>query len=381
MRLYLDLSYGIGGDMLLAALADAGLDLAPLEAMFQDAGLTAAVAAVAETRRGIAGKRLILEQAEDQPLRTLADIQAVLDRLPLNDRARERSRDAFRRLAEVEAAVHGCEVASIHFHEVGAVDTLVDVVGAIWGFDVLGVTEARASAIPWFTGTVTCAHGEISLPAPAVLRLLEDKPVRPSSFTREMVTPTGALLLDTLVDGFDHDGAAGPSGRLHAAGLGYGMCDTGGGLRLYLLEEEPASSDTVWVLESHIDHLSGEELGRAFEGIMAAGALDVLALHGIMKKNRPAVALRVVCDDAHLQAVEAAFFAQTLTLGIRRTRTERTILPRTATTMHTPWGDIRAKAYTLAGQTFIAPEDDALAELAIHTGHSTAALRRLLMSK
>ncbi|WP_235893888.1 LarC family nickel insertion protein [Oceanidesulfovibrio indonesiensis] len=381
MRLYLDLSYGIGGDMLLAALADAGLDLHPLAEIFRNAGLTAQLCAAPEMRSGISGKRLFLEQAGDQPLRTMPDIEALLDALPVSDAVRERSRAAFWRLAEAEAAVHGCEVDKIHFHEVGAVDTLADVVGAAWALETLGISEVRASAIPWFTGTVCCAHGELPLPAPAVVKLLDGKPVRPSSFTQEMVTPTGALLLDMLVDTYDDAGSAGPAGRLAASGLGYGARDSGGGLRVFLLEDDGAVRETVWVLESHIDHLSGEDLGRAFEGIFAAGALDVLALHGIMKKSRPAVALRVVCEDAHLTDVEAAFFRETLTLGIRRTRTERTALPRKEATMQTPWGEVRAKEYTLGGQTFIVPEDDDLAEMARRTGQSTAALRRLLMAK
>ncbi|MFW5733452.1 MAG: LarC family nickel insertion protein [Oceanidesulfovibrio sp.] len=381
MRLYLDLSYGMGGDMFLAALADAGLDLEPLANIFREAGLTATLHAASETRGGIAGRRLVVEQSGDQPLRTLPAIEAVLESLPVTGTVRARGLAGFRRLAEVEAAVHGCDVADIHFHEVGAVDTLVDVVGAVWATESLGVREVRASAVPWFTGTVRCTHGELPLPAPAVVQLLEGAPVRPSSFTQEMVTPTGALLLDMLVDGYDDAASAGPLGRLRNSGLGYGARDSGGGLRVFLLEENDSARETVWVLESHIDHLSGEELGRAFETIFEAGALDVLALHGIMKKNRPAVALRVVCDDDHLQNVEAAFFNATLTLGIRRARTERTALPRQATTMQTPWGEVRAKEYVLGGQTYTVPEDDALAELARQAGRSTAALRRLLMMK
>ncbi len=390
---YLDLTHGLGGDMVLAALADAGLDLTPLATMCRDAGLAHTVEARHECRRGVAGRLLHIETTAAQPLRHLPQIQTVLDALPLSQDVRRRSHTAFQRLAETEAHVHGCSVERIHFHEVGAVDTIIDVVGAFWAMETLGVEEVVATSIPWFTGTVRCEHGVIPLPSPAAVKLLHGKPVHPTPFTHEAVTPTGALVLDQLVTRFETPGAAkGPRGVLRATGLGYGSLDIGedgGGLRVFLLQAEnaePTADDLgrlerVWTLETHLDTLTGEELAHAMAGVMEAGALDVIALQGVMKKGRPAVALRVLCDDDAVETVERRLFAETLTLGVRRVQTERRVLPRRSDALPTPWGELAAKTAILQGEEYTAPEDDALAALARAHGVTVAALRRKLLGR
>ena len=376
-KLYLQCATGMSGDMFLAAMADLGLDLGPLQAKLQAMQLGVRLEATANRKHGLKGTQLEVSwDPEAQPLRHLSDLLALVDRLDLAPSVRDRSRAAFERLARVEAAVHGIGVEEVHFHEVGAVDTLVDVTGAFWALEQLGVEEVRSSHLPWFQGTVECAHGNLPLPAPATLELLKDKPVYPTAFCREIITPTGALLLDQMVARF----STGFSGRITQSGLGFGAMDLGqtpNALRAVLFEDAE-DSEKVWVLESNLDHLSGEEIGGAFEELFRAGALDVLYLPGIMKKNRPGGMLQAVCTPESVDRVEKAFFKQTLTLGIRRKEMERRILPRRPSRLETAWGAMEAKSFSPDGMEIQRPEYEALKELADRTGRSVAELRYLM---
>ena len=240
--IFLDLAGGIGGDMFLAALCHLGLDPAPLGEALGEAGIEACVRAEPRRVGGLSGMGLRIEAQADQPLRHLPEIEAAIDRLPLSESVRERGLDAFRRLAEVEAAVHGLDVARVHFHEVGAVDTLVDVLGAFWGLEALGVERVVSAPLPWFSGSVVCAHGILPLPAPATARLMAGKPVYPTQARDELVTPTGALIVDRLAGEF----APGPWGTVLAMGVGYGDRVVEGrinGLRLFLYEPHAGRDD------------------------------------------------------------------------------------------------------------------------------------------
>lgn len=379
--LYLDCRSGLGGDMFLAALADLGLDLAPLEDLFRKAGLDLAIRAVPASAHGVAGRRLAPELPGAQPLRHLRDLTDIVDRLDLSAAVRERALAALRRLAEAEAAAHSCPVDHVHFHEVGALDTLMDVVGACWGLERLGVEQVIASSLPWFGGYVDCDHGRLPLPSPAATALLLGKPVFPTDVQGELITPTGALLIDQLVDGF----APGPQGRLLASGVGYGTKEFPGhynGLRAFLLEGEAGGRDVtleaVWVLESNVDHLTGEELGHFFTALGEAGALDVAHLPAVMKKNRPGGLLQVQCAPADLERVRAAFFRHALTLGVRQTLATRAVLRREPAAIPTPWGELAAKRTWLDGQELVRPEFEALLEFSRRTGRSVAELRYLL---
>jgi hypothetical protein len=376
-KLYLQCTTGISGDMFLAAMADLGLDLSPLQAKLQSVHPRVRLKVSSTRRQGLQGSQLEVSwDPEEQPLRHLSDLLALVERLDLTPAVRERSRAAFERLARVEAAVHGIGLEEVHFHEVGAVDTLVDVAGAFWALEQLGIEEVHSSHLPWFEGTVECAHGRLPLPAPATLELLKDKPVYSTGFCREIITPTGALLLDQMAARF----SAGFSGKIRQCGLGFGAMDLGetpNALRA-LLFEETAEAEKVWVLESNLDHLSGEEIGGAFEELFRAGALDVLYLPGVMKKNRPGGMLQAVCTQESVERVEKAFFKQTLTLGIRRTEMERRVLPRRPSRLETAWGEVEAKSFSPDGQEIQRPEYEALKELADRTGRSVAELRYLM---
>ena len=363
--LYIDCRHGVSGDMFLAGLAGLGADLAPLADMLAQAGLIKDLRAETLHRHGFAGHHLIIEEAQAQPLRHLEDILSILRGLNLPERVWFLARRAFVRLAEAEAAVHGTSREEVHFHEVGAVDTLADVLGAAFCLAQLGVDKVCASPLPWFSGTVHIAHGEVPLPAPATLELMRGKPVFPTAYDWEIVTPTGALLIDCL----DVTFSEGPQGLLRRKAVSFGTNAAGRGLRLFLLDELGQEKlDQIWVLESHIDHLSGEELGAAMDALLAAGAVDVIHMPIYMKKNRPGVALRALCAPEKLEGVRAAFFTHTHTLGIRQRLEDRVCLPRRPASLETPDGLVAAKAYNLNGQTFTRAEHDARLTLARSKG-------------
>ena len=379
--LFLDCAYGLGGDMLLAALADMGVALGDLQAVFTDAGLNVSITASTVSRQSIKGIHVSVEWPEGQPLRHLPDILKIIDSLAVSTNVAAASKKAFERLANVEASVHGVDVSTIHFHEVGAIDTIVDIVGALWALEQLNVERVVATSLPWFTGTVQCEHGTLSLPAPAVLELYKGKPVHSTEFTQEMVTPTGALLIDQLVDEF----VSGADGMLAATGTGYGTRDSGGGLRACLMQEEAKVAndasvqvDAIFVLESHIDHLTGEELGRCFDLFMEEGALDVFFTAGVMKKNRPAGSLKVLCKPDDLERMQQLFFTHTHTLGIRRQKTERVLLERKEERTQTPYGEMDGKVYEIDGITISKPEYDELVKFSEKTGRSLPELRYML---
>lgn len=392
--LHLECATGLGGDMLLAGLADLGskkeanqaLDLGELQAALEQAGLRVSLDCRPASRRGLAGMTLgITQERAEQPLRRLPEITGILDALPLSSAVRDRSRAAFDRLAEVEARVHGVDINEVHFHEIGAVDTVVDVVGAFWALETLGVKKITASVLPWFEGRVDTAHGTLALPAPAVVELLKNKPVCPSGLEVELITPTGALLLDQIVTNF----GTSPHGILLGCGMGLGrmeLADRANVLRCFLLQDTDLGRneanrlavEEIVVLETNIDHLTGEEIGACLEALLDEGALDVLFLPGAMKKGRPGGLLQVLCRHENLARVRQAVFRQTMTLGLRCTLVKRFVAARRTTTRETSLGPLAMKQSFLDGQDYVRPEFEALRQLARRTGRSVAQLRYLL---
>ena len=377
MQLHLECATGISGDMFLAAIADLGLDLSPLSAELNNLGIKVAITARKTERHGLSGTSLEIVPEGEQHFRNLDDILELIERSGLTAVVKANSGKAFQRLGQVEASVHGVDIARVHFHEVGAVDTLVDVLGCFWALEQLRVDRVTCSSLPWFRGFVDSEHGRLPLPAPATSRLLQGKPVYPSDFEQEIITPTGALIVDQIVDDFH----PGPRGRLEQSGTGWGSMDLGSvpnGLRIFVYSAAGAPPEEVWVLESNLDHLSGEDLGSLFSALQTSGALDFIYLPGVMKKNRPGGLLQVLCLREDLLQVQETFFQHSLTLGLRRRISERVVLPRTTATLHTEWGDLRAKAMRIKDRTLIKPEFEALQELADKTGRSVVELRYLL---
>ena len=333
MLLYLDCTGGISGDMTLAALAHLGVDFTPLRAALARIGLDCRITISGETRPGGPGCMVDVGwNAESQPLRHPADIAAIFERVEVAPAVRRRALAALAALTKAEAHAHQIAPADVHFHEVGAIDTLVDILGAAYGVEALGVTQVAASPLPWFTGSVECAHGRIPLPAPATAFLLRGKPVFATEAREELVTPTGAALVHALADQF----LPGPEGVPQALGTGYGTRPAPAGLRAWLVQGADGGAnhalggrESVTQFESHIDHLNGEDLGMALEALSAMPeVLDVLWLPGVGKKNRPAGLLRVLCLPRQRGCVETAVLRHTHTLGLRVQTLDGIVAPR-----------------------------------------------------
>lgn len=382
MDLYLDCRCGISGDMTLAALVHLGLDLVPLEQALERAGIPCRITVWSETRSAGPGMRVDVTWDARQPLRHPADISAIIRRLELGERACGRALSCLEALTQAEAHAHQIVPEEVHFHEVGAIDTLVDIVGACWGLERLGISRVISSPLPWFSGTVSCAHGLLPLPAPATAWLMRGKPIRPTAAEEELVTPTGAALVHALADEF----CQGPEGLLQGVGTGYGSRPgpegLQAGLRAWLVEGQSGIShveggrETVIQLECHLDHLSGEELGQAITALsVIPEVLDTLWLSGIGKKNRPVGLLRVLCLPQDEDAVSQAVFRHTHTLGLRRQSLERQVLPREATTVTVAGHTLAGKGYSLEGRHYQRAEADAIAGAAAELSLGAPALR------
>lgn len=340
---YLDCASGISGDMTLGALVDAGVDLAAINAGIATLGLGPSVRLVASAvkKRGFRATQITVEHEPEQHHRHLRDITMMIDRSELTPRQKELATSIFRRLAEAEAQVHGLSVQMVHFHEVGAIDSIADIVGAAIGWDLLGVQRIVCSPIPTGSGFVEIAHGRCSIPAPATAELLKGVPLAESNVECELTTPTGAAIATTLASSF------GPLPAMKIQQIGYGagqrnLPSQANVLRLIVGQSSdvPPTDDQVFVLETNLDDLSGELVGYAISRLWEAGALDVYTTAIGMKKNRPGVMLSVICDAATLAAVEEVLFLETSTLGVRRQLVGRTKLRRESQTVTTPWGEV-----------------------------------------
>lgn len=371
---HFDCFSGISGDMVLGAVLDAGVPAEAIRSAFASLDLPIALEVERVKRCGIAATKATIVAPDQEDYRFLPDIEAIVARSSLTDTQKSLALKIFRRLAEAEAAVHGMPVEKVHFHEVGALDSISDILGAAVGLDHLGVHEFTSSPVPTGTGTVKCAHGLMPIPAPATAAILKGIPLVASDRKGELTTPTGAAILATVVSRF----VGSPDLTTTAIGHGAGSrdpLDVPNVLRLFVGERtEPAASDTVWVLETQVDDCPGEIVGFAIEELFAAGALDVFAIPVQMKKHRPGVLLTTICDDANREKLETILFRETATFGIRRTRAERSKLHREPTTVATSWGPVKAKRGWRPGFEIVSPEYDDCARLARETGVALRAI-------
>ncbi len=366
--LYLDLFSGASGDMLLGALVDAGLSPDDLRAdlgRLDLAGYELQVERV--VRRGISGVQVtVRDTAEEHPARHLPDVQRLIGQSGLPARVRATALAVFDRLARVEARIHGVAVDQVHFHEIGAVDSLVDIVGFVAGLERLGVEGVFASAVPVGSGTVETAHGTLPLPAPATLALLAEvgAPLCPHPAQAELVTPTAAALLAGLAV------FAMPPMTVHAVGYGFGQKEFpwANVVRAWLGQaQEPlgAGRDQVVQIECNLDDESGETLGYVMEQLLAAGALDVWFTPAQMKKNRPGVVLAALAHPPQVDALAQLILRETTTLGLRMTPLARVIAGRQVRQVETPWGAVRVKEKLLGGEVVAAsPEYEDCARIA-----------------
>jgi uncharacterized protein (TIGR00299 family) protein len=381
--LYLDLQAGIAGDMFVAALLDLGVSLSELRAGLDGLGFGPLPVSVQRVMRGaFAAAHFVVEPpGPDAPHRSHAEIVRVIQAAPLAPRVRRRALAVFQRLAEAEGRLHGVPVESVHFHEVGAVDSIADVVGACIALEQLGVDRIVAGTPPLGHGAVRTAHGSMPLPAPATLALLEGWPVRPAPGPGEWVTPTGAALLAALAE-------PGPLPAMTLRGVGHGAGTRDGGpvanvLRAILGEPSapPLAGDRVAVIEASVDDMPGEWWPPLRDALFAAGALDLCSTPGLGKKGRPVMSLRVLAPPGLAEAVGGALLAHSTTLGVRHRVEERWVLPRRVETVQTPYGPVRVKVVEPPGQpSRPSPEHEDCAALAREAGVSVAELHRATLA-
>lgn len=367
---YLDCFSGISGDMLLGALLDAGLPAASLTGSLDRlavSGYRLEIAPAAGSPLKATRVRVVVE--EPQPHRHLPDIENILTASGLDQSVRAKAREIFHLLAQAEAAVHGCGVNEVHFHEVGGLDAIVDVVGAVSGFHLLGIADIDASPLPMPRGWVRCAHGDLPVPAPAVCELLRGVPVYGEAVEQELVTPTGAAIVRVLAGRF------GPMPPMRITGIGYGAgsrARTDGRpnlLRLITGERfAPEEAQTVEVIETGLDDWSPETWPHVAEELLAGGALDVALVPIQMKKGRPGFLLRIICDPAAAETVKNIVFRETSAIGLRYHSEQRRTLPREAVTLQTKWGPVLAKKILTPDGPVIRPEYEECRRLARENG-------------
>ena len=354
---YFDCPMGVSGDMILGALIDAGLNGEVLLKALAGLNLPGYALRWERVMKGpFSATQVTVEVGGATVERHLADIEALLEAASIPVDIRTSAIGLFRRLAEVEARIHGTTPDQIHFHELGAIDTVVDVVGALWGLKLLEVEAVYASSLPVSRGWIESEHGPLPLPAPATLSLLQGVPVSPAPVEGELVTPTGALLLTHLAEGF----GAPPMMTVQKIGYGAGRKDFShpNVLRLCLGETDIAAGlESLVLLETNIDDMNPQLYEHATDRLFAAGALDVTLTSVQMKKNRPGTMLSVLCDPERADALSEIIFRETTTLGIRRISVTRQALARRFEQVGTRFGPVQVKVVTLPdGSERVTPE-------------------------
>jgi hypothetical protein len=348
---YIDCIAGASGDMLLGALVDAGLPASALEAELAKLHIDDFHLHFSKvSKNGFGATKVDVHAHDHAPERHLLDIRRIVEKSGVSEKVKERAMRVFTRICEVEGGIHGMPVDEVHLHEVGGVDAIVDVVGVLAAVEWLGIQRVVASPLPMGRGFVKGAHGQIPLPAPATVGLLKGVPVYGSPIEMELVTPTGAALLVELADAWGPL----PTMTLREVGYGAGTRDLAipNVVRILIGDSSssgPWLSETVTVLETHLDNDRGETIGHACQRLMAEGALDVVAMPAQMKKDRPAHIVKVLAKPEDADRLEHILFEETSTLGIRRADTRRDALPRRTETVETRFGPIRIKVATMPG--------------------------------
>lgn len=371
--LYFDCSAGISGDMTIAALLDLGVPLSYLEGELSKLGLPEnswKIAQGRESRKGISATRFLVEEHDHHSHRHFSDIRRMITAADLTPRAKELALAIFTRLAEAEAQVHGTTVEQVHFHEVGAVDSIIDIVGTAICLDYLDVRACHTAPLPLGGGFVQTAHGLLPVPAPATALLLQGLPVHSRLGEGERVTPTGAAIVATLCA----ENGPTPDMTIRGIGLGTGskdFPDIANVLRLVLAETETTTDkrDTVEVLESNIDDMNPEILAHVTGWLLEQGALDVTVAPLTMKKGRPGFLLTVLARPEERDKLAAFVLRETSAAGIRSHRAERLILPRTILERITSLGPVRVKEFRVNNTTLrITPEYEECRRLADEHG-------------
>ncbi len=375
MYVYFDCFSGISGDMVLGAFIDLGvsphwledqLRRIPLEGFSLDVGRV--------TRHGIGARRVTVKVSPDTPSRRWADIRQLIEISPLADSVKQASLSAFERIAIAEAGIHHSTVDDVHFHELGGVDAIVDIVGAMLCIKKLGIRSAMASEIALGTGSVTCRHGVIPLPSPATMAILKDIPVYGTGIKQELTTPTGAAIVATVAEAFGPL----PAMKIRKTGYGAGTHDPesiANVLRIVSGADMPPrpvadvaglQSETVVVVETIIDDMNPEIFGYVMERLYEDGALDVCWFPTQMKKNRPGTLIQTICHPDITDAVVHRLLTETTSLGVRYHSVQRKILFRETVKKSSSYGTVPVKrVVTLDGTVRFLPEYEACRQIAI----------------
>lgn len=358
--LHLEPIGGASGDMMLGALVDLGVPLEVLEGALGTLGVPGwRLAEKGRDVGSIAARKVdVVLDAPEHVHRHLSDVTAIIEASKLTRRAKAIATEAFRRLAVAEGKVHGVDPEAVHFHEVGAVDAIVDICGTAVAVDHLAPERITAAPPPLGSGFVTAAHGRIPVPVPAVLELMKGLPVARCETEGELTTPTGAALLATLADAFGPV----PAMTLEAVGYGAGDAtwpDRPNVLRAILGTGDGAGAAQVLVVETNLDDMSPELVADATAAILSAGALDVVVIPVVMKKGRPGHLLQALCRDGDREKVVDAILQETTSFGVRLRPAQRVELDRAFVTVSTPFGEVRVKVGRRHGEVLTASPEHA----------------------
>jgi pyridinium-3,5-bisthiocarboxylic acid mononucleotide nickel chelatase len=353
---YFDCFSGISGDMTLGALIDAGCPVEYLRSELQSLDVPGwTLSAEKVWKNGMAATYVKVQTEDQQKHRSLTTILQILQDSKIAPQVRERATAIFEKLGRAESYVHDAPLEKIHFHEVGAVDAIVDIVGACIGFDALGIAKFASSPLNVGGGTAKMAHGVLPVPAPATARLLQGKPTYSNGVQKELVTPTGAAIVATVCDSF------GPQPPMTVSAIGYGagtidLEHQPNVLRIMIGEAAETSvtapfgfDEEISIIEANLDDMNPQIYGHFQERALNSGALDVYTTPVQMKKNRPGTLLTVLCKPDETQKLMDLVFAETTTIGARTYRAQRRVLPRETVTVSTAFGDVRMKVASVNG--------------------------------
>ena len=367
---YFDCFSGISGDMTIGALVDAGCNLELLRSGLEGLQISGwTISAEKVWKNGMSATHVLVVTEDQTKHRSLSAILEIFEKSQLSESVRKRAAAIFRKLGEAEASVHDVAIEKIHFHEVGAVDAIVDIVGACIGFDALGIEKFACSPLNVGGGTAKMSHGVLPVPAPATAKLLQGKPTYSNGVQRELVTPTGAAIVSTLCDTFGPQ----PGMTVSAIGYGAGSIELEGQPNVVRIMIGEAADkviagfdEEISVIEANLDDMNPQIYGYFLEKALAAGALDVYTTPVQMKKNRPGTLLTLLCKPQDTNSLMSLIFAETTTFGVRTYRAQRRTLPRESVNVHTQFGDVRVKLSRVNGRILhVAPEFDDCRKLAV----------------
>lgn len=373
MILYIDMMAGIAGDMFLGALVDLGVPVEWLKGKLSPVLDGFDLRTEIVFRHHLRAVNLYVDVTDHVTHRHYTHIRQMIESADLPDQVRANALTAFKHIAQAEAHIHGKDIETVHFHEIGGIDSLVDIIGSFLALDYLGVNQVAATPVPLGSGTIKCAHGTIPVPVPATVAILKGLEVRGSDAKTEIVTPTGAAIVATLAPQF----GGMPDMQIEKVGYGAGKRDIGASvpnlLRLVLgtpsvvkNSADNILSDQVHVLYTNVDDMSPESLGFVMDRLMDKGALDVSFTPAFMKKNRPATRIEVICRPAQLQVLADLLLSETTTIGVRYHLCDRMILKRESVDVETSLGRVSAKKITSPnGRARIMPEYDECKRIAL----------------